>query len=111
MSWRYQPVWFDHDNGERTYLLCEVYFDDDGKLSKWTVEPAMPVYGVDDVQDLRGSLTHMLADAYRWKPVAHSDLKVGTTFERAISQDQMDRIADMLDAMVGASNEAVKALN
>lgn len=103
MSWRYQPVWVDHGE-ERVFSLCEVYLDKDGRLEGWTEKPVMEAIGIDDVQDLRGCLAQMLADSYRWKPVAFSSLKVGMTFERYATQEQMEHIAGMIEAMGKAAN-------
>lgn len=114
MSWRYQPVYVDHTIGDitqRAFSLCEVYFDKNGKLESWTERPAMTPAGVDDVQDLRGDLVHMLSDSYKWKPVAFSDLKAGMTFERFATHDQMEQIATMIESFSSAAEAARKELN
>lgn len=110
MGWRYQPVWVDHQ-GEKVHSLCEVYFDKAGKLERWTESPAMIPQGAADVQELRNDLTHMLVDSYKWKPVDFTKMKVGMTFERACTQEQMDGIADMVEAIADAADKATKELN
>lgn len=110
MSWRYQPVYVDTDVG-RVYSLCEVYFDGLGNLEAWTESAEMTPIGSDDVHDLRGTLARMLADSYKWTPVAFAELKIGMTFERLATQEQMDRIAAMISAMGSAANSAAKAVN
>lgn len=99
MSWRYQPVWIETTKGQfhsTEFGLCEVYFDDDGKLESWTAEPFLTAVG-DDARDLRGALAHMLLDAWRWVPVRYADLKVGMTFERALSPKKADALAACLE--------------
>jgi len=110
MSWRYQPVWVDHGE-ERVFSLCEVYIDKDGRLEGWTEKPVMEAIGIDDAQDLRDCLAQMLADSYRWKPVAFSSLKVGMTFERYATHEQMDRIAGMIEAMGKAADVDCTGVN
>ena len=78
--WRYQPVYVENDD-DRCYSLCECHFDEEGKLVAWTECCAMEPSG-NSPEDLRGDLAHMLADAYKWEPVAFSDLCVGMTFTR-----------------------------
>lgn len=110
MPWRYQPVWTDH-RGERMYSLVEVHFEKGSDaLVRWTANCAMTPYG-DDQQELCGCLAMMLADAYKWKAVPFLEMRPGMTFERAISQDKADQIADMIDAMAEASDIASKELN
>jgi hypothetical protein len=79
MKWRYQPVFSDDEVG-RCYSLCECYFDQDGKLEAWTENSEIGPSG-NSLDDLRGDLAHMLADAYKWKPVEFATLTVGMTFE------------------------------
>ena len=76
MTWRYQPVYVEHESGERTYSLCEVYFDAAGRLERWTQEPMMTPSG-HDIADLTGTLGLMLRAARRWEPVLFSDLHTG----------------------------------
>lgn len=78
MKWRYQPVWAD-SNGERTFGLCEVYLDADGKLEMWTESMEMGAIG-NDMEDLVGTCARMLVDAQKWVPVEHAALQVGETF-------------------------------
>ena len=84
MTWRYQPVWIEtpgEDGPERTFSLCECYFDGDGALESWTEEPAMVPQG-DTVDELRGALSRMWADAWKWEPVAFETLRSGMTFAK-----------------------------
>jgi hypothetical protein len=113
MNWRYQPVWGEDRAGDavqRWYSLCEVYFDETGRLEAWIEDPSIRPMG-NDPADLRGDLARMLADAWKWKPVKSEDLKVGMTFERAITQEQADKIASMIEGMAEASGVAEKQLN
>lgn len=79
-GWRYQPVYRD-DPGGRSITLCECYFDADGRLEAWTEDPAMHPQG-ETTEELSRDIARMLADAYKWVPVAFDDLHVGMTFER-----------------------------
>lgn len=96
MSWRYQPVYRDEPSGERWYSLCECYFDKADRLEGWTEKAAMGVMG-NDPDDLRGSLSNMLLDAWKWTPVRFEDLAVGMKFTRAVTQEQCDMIAETLE--------------
>jgi hypothetical protein len=48
---RYQPVFIEQD-GDRSYSLCEVYFDDAGNLTGWT-ESEKIALGREDIEVLR----------------------------------------------------------
>lgn len=100
MKWRFQPVWLDEPTG-KVFVLCEVYFDDDGTLSHWTdlnhESSQQPPVG-NDIADLTGELTRMLVDAYCWIPVAYSSLRVGMTFEPTITAAQRESLARMVDS-------------
>jgi hypothetical protein len=78
MTWRYQPVFIETDNGHQ-FGICEVHFDAKGQLEGWTeiIEPAG-----DTIEELRESLAQMAADAKAWKPVDFSALETGFQFER-----------------------------
>lgn len=78
-GWRYQPVFVLHGD-ELVFSLCEVYFDANGKLSRWTQEPAMVPQG-ETMEDLSNDLARMIGDLFKWKPVAHSSLTAGMRFE------------------------------
>jgi hypothetical protein len=89
MSWRYQAVWNEDtpgDEGSRWYSLCEVFFDDNGKLEGWTEEPSMKPIGGNQ-GELQETLSLMLKDALMWKAVKFSDLTVGMAFEKAEMAD------------------------
>lgn len=107
MSWRYQPVWKDYEDGP-VYSLCEVYFEDDGTLRAWTEEPAMTPQG-NDLRDLQGDLAHMLCDAWKWQPVKFDELKVGMTFERAVTQEQGEHIATLIEISARSAAEDQKS--
>lgn len=109
-GWRYQPVWAEH-NGEKVYSLCEVYFDGDGRLEHWTESPAMLPQGIGDVQELRGDLTRMLMDAYKWEAVEFKTLAPGMSFRRAVTQEQMEDIARMVEAVNEAAKAAIMKVN
>lgn len=95
-GWRYQPVYVE-EGDEFIVSLCEVYFDNDGKLSAWTEDAEMSPSG-SSIDELSRDLVHMLSDAYKWRPVRFSDLRPGMTFERAIPQDEAERLADFIEA-------------
>lgn len=78
MKWRYQPVWAGHGD-ERIFGICEVYFDDDGKLENWTESMAISPSG-DPVEELIQDCAMMLVDTQKWVPVEHAAIKVGMTF-------------------------------
>ncbi len=80
MNWRYQPV-YEEDMFGRTVTLCECYFDEHGNLKRWTEDPAIIPSG-ETPEELQKDLIRMLADAYKWEPVAFSALTVGMTFIR-----------------------------
>ena len=80
MSWRYQPV-YQEDMFGRTVTLCECYFDEHGKLEKWTEDGSIAPLG-ETPEELQKDLIRMLADSYKWEPVAFSSLIVGMTFTR-----------------------------
>jgi hypothetical protein len=82
MTWRFQPVYSD-SFGERTYSLCEVYFDTDDRLMHWTQENTLTPLGDSSISDLLDDLQEMLSDAALWKPVPYDSLRIGMTFERA----------------------------
>jgi hypothetical protein len=94
-TWRYQPIFQEHD-GERYYSLCEVYFDEDEKLSSWTAKAEMAPIG-EDVADLVGSLSRMWVDALSWEPVRFSDLKPGMIFERKLANEERKSLAARLE--------------
>jgi len=101
MPWRYQPVFKKEVDGSLAFSLCEVHFaSDDMKLESWS-EPFGYVVG-NDIGDLCGELTHMLMDARCWVPVDYDQMTVGMTFERAVSQDDRNAIADMIGMVEGA---------
>lgn len=106
MTWRYQVVWTT-DLGGRCYSICEVYFDKAGKLKAWT-RPFMDARG-ETPDELRGDIIQMLVDCYRWKPVSLKSLKVGRTFERAVSQEQFDALAKLVHNTAHNMGEAMRA--
>ena len=87
---------FIEEDGERLYSLCEVHFDEAGRLSSWTENSDMAPSG-SDIDDLTGDLARMLNDAFCWKPIRFSDLHVGIIFEPRISMDQRRAMADYID--------------
>lgn len=104
MSWRYQPIWWE-DSGGRTYGLCEMYFDQRDRLTRWSAEPFTWPQG-DDMEELTNDIVMMLVDAYRWRPVAFADLRAGMTFEKAIDSKQAEALAQMVERMAHNLNAA-----
>lgn len=102
MKWRYQPVWGADQEGNRWYALCEVYLDDQDRLEKWTKNPMIAPFG-DDLPELRLCLARMLADAWKWRPVPFSELRVGMRFQRAITQEECETIAQLIGQMASSA--------
>ena len=83
MSWRYQPVYIEHnvdDEVIKEFSLCEVYLDSNDKLEMWTEKHEIAPHG-NDIEDLVGSVELMLNDARRWKAVPFESLRVGMKLE------------------------------
>lgn len=94
MPWRYQPVFEDQD-GERSFYMCEVYFDDAGNFNRWSDMGVSP--GGEDLEDMTADMTRMLVDAYSWKPARFSELRPGYVFERRIAMDERNKLADYIN--------------
>jgi hypothetical protein len=93
MTWRYQAVWRKQDGipgGERVYSVCEVYFDDDGRLAHWTEDPAIAASG-ETWDELQHDLGKMYEDVWSWMPVSFAELRPGMTFERNPRSDKARR--------------------
>ena len=96
--WRYQSVvQSGSDPADETHSLCEVYFDELERLTRWS-EPCMCPCG-DDLDQLSDTLTHMLVDALSWEVVEYDHLKVGMTFTCRITMEQRKTLAFLLEAM------------
>jgi len=100
MNWRYQPVYRD-DAAGRAVTLCECYFNRDGRLHSWTERPAIEPVG-ETTAELQRDLIQMLADAYKWEPVAFDSLRVGMKFERTgVDVEGMISAMNMARGMLG----------
>lgn len=97
MAWRYQPVFTEQD-GERSYTLCEVYFDDLGFLTDWT-ENEMVAPGGAELEELTADLSRMMVDALSYEPVRFTDLKPGMRLLRKISMQDRQELADFVEDM------------
>jgi len=95
-KWRYQPVYIE-EGDTKVYSLIEAHFDEHGRLNSWTEDCFMHPQG-ESMDELRGDLTHMLANAWKWIPIRFSDLKIGMVLQRAISQEDAEGIADIINA-------------
>ena len=95
-KWRYQPVWIE-ENGERMYTLCEVHFNDADELETWTENSAMFPAG-SSIAELSNDLVLMLTDAWRWEPVAFTDLREGMKFSRCMSAEAGEALAKFIEA-------------
>lgn len=95
MPWRYQPVYTEDEMG-RSYSLCEVYFDDAGSLTKWTVNPAIEPRG-EDMESLTADLSRMLVDAYSWMPIRFEDIRAGVVFQKRVSQEDRNDLAAFIE--------------
>ena len=92
MGWRYQPVFTEQD-GERSYSLCEVYFDDAGNITGWT-ESEKIAPGREDIEVLTADLSRMMVDAMSYEPMRFSDLKSGMTFKHKVSMEDRQGLAE-----------------
>jgi hypothetical protein len=104
MPWRYQPV-YTEDEGGRSYSICEVYFDEAGNLTQWTVNPAIEPRG-EDWESLSEDLVRMLVDTYSWMPIRFEDIKAGVVFQKRISMDDRQDIAAFIEHSTGAFKRA-----
>ena len=104
MNWRYQPIYY-MSGGSPVYGLAEVYLDDDGRLENWTESTHIEASG-GTLNELTADLNRMVVDAYRWVPVVYSDLRVGYKFEQAISPEQAEALANMVEASAHNMGEA-----
>lgn len=107
MPWRYQPVIVKDESGlgDVEFCLIEAYFDEEHKLTNWTRPQIAP--GGTTPEELQGDLVHMLTDAYSWVPVPYESLKEGMTFERALTMEQRESIARMVEAVSFASTPKI----
>lgn len=97
MGWRYHPVFVDGKSG-RGFGLCEVHFDDEGRVKSWTAEPFMAPLG-DDIDDLSAEIMHMIIATFSWEPVNHANLRVGMVLKHRISMIQREALAKMVENM------------
>src|SRR3954464_14531289 len=95
MAWRYQPVFTEHD-GQPFFSVCELYFNDAGKLERWTHCPAVTPNG-DSIEELTAKVILMMTDVLSWKPVQFSDLRPGMALERVLSMDDRRKLADAIE--------------
>ena len=95
--WRYQAVYVERDDETREYSLCEVYFDEDGKLEGWTEKSSIAPYGTSP-DELVGDIKIMLEDAVKWKAVPFDSLCTGMTFTE---NERFPRISQDKDIMGG----------
>jgi len=87
VSWRYQAVYSENADGVRSYSICEVYFDDDGKLTAWTESMEISPYG-SSLEELVGDLDMMREDIKNWESVPVGGLEVGMGFVRRCFDSQ-----------------------
>lgn len=106
-GWRYQAVIVTDPGGTISCGICELYFDENDRLKHWTTDPFMYPAGF-TVEELKFDLIRMLMDSYSWVPVNFEDLKVGMTFERALTQAERDDIADMIQTVGMAAKPRVQ---
>jgi len=95
MAWRYQPVFTEHD-GQPFFSVCELYFDDAGRLERWTHCPAVTPNG-NSIEELTAKVIRMMTDVLAWKPVRFSDLRPGMALERVLSMDDRRKLADAIE--------------
>lgn len=103
MSWRYQPVIIG-EGEDAVVVLCEVYFDKNGKLEMWTQEPRMSPQG-SDVLELSGDLMRMYVDTLSWFPEPFDNLHIGMTFTPAVTMEDRNALADAF-AEIGGGMDA-----
>lgn len=97
MSWRYQAVWRDDPAG-RCYSICELHFDKNDRLDAWTEAAAIQPIGA-TLDELMAELVHMYVDCARWAPVAFESLRQGMTFDKLISREEAEYIAEMFEGI------------
>lgn len=96
-GWRYQPVWIQEEGDERVYGLCEIWLDEQDRLTEWTEGPFMVPQGTSP-EEVTKDLVRMLTDAYCYVPVAFTTLRVGVTFQHAIGPGKREALARMVEA-------------
>lgn len=64
MSWRYAFTREKIVDGEETFTIHEVYFDDDNNLSSWSADPIAPQ--ADTFTGLEEELQRMLQESMRF---------------------------------------------
>lgn len=101
MSWRYQPVYIDEPIG-RFVTLVEAHFDAAGNLTAWTEQDACPAG--ETAQELAKDLNRMMVDALSWEPAPRDALKPGYVFERRISMDERNKLANYVEEVKDAMN-------
>lgn len=96
MTWHYQTV-FRIENDEPFYWLIEVHVDSDGKLQSWFAEGRTAAPCGNSWGEVGSTIAMMMADNYRWKPVAYDELKPGMKLERLISKREGEALAQMVE--------------
>lgn len=96
--WRYQVVYVEQGDS-RLYSLCEVYFDESGKLDNWT-QPREIAPDGENVGELVSDLQNMIVDAVCWEPVAYADLKHGFEFDLNVGMTERADLADRVEHWV-----------
>jgi hypothetical protein len=59
MTWNYRVLRTADESGEPVYRIHEVYYDDDGSIDGWTVEPVQPLG--ESLSELREDIRYFLA--------------------------------------------------
>lgn len=102
-SWNYRVIRTEHESGDVFFRIHEVYYDEDGSIRSWTVDPVLP--SGESTSELREDIRHFLS-AFR-KPVLEEAKENGESVLRLAYDDQelnethyfelMDRASVALD--------------
>lgn len=94
-AWRYQPVWRDTPI-ERVYSICEIYIDENDRLEAWTESPEIWPGGNSKEEALL-DIMRMYVDCARWEAVPFESLRVGMVFDKLISREEAEGMAEMFE--------------
>lgn len=94
-AWRYQPVWRDGPD-VRVYSICEIHLDENDRLESWT-ETAEVWPGGESKHALLLDLMRMYIHCARWEAIPFNALRVGMLFDKLISREEAEAMAEMFD--------------
>lgn len=59
MTWNYRVIRKEHESGDVTFQIHEVYYDDEGAIETWTANSVYP--SGESLSELREDIEHFLA--------------------------------------------------